>query len=428
MLNEVLKDKPAGHQIWTIGWETGPIYTPNDSPIKPRVSHYGIDNLVMTKAGLFYLIEGTGRLYQYEEGAAGNHGEFIRRDSSDGYGYNFGAVTFPWQDTIFSFGGYGYWNYNWNLRYYSDVSKAWNLQPINRKIYIAKALKGIHLDNNRGILFYQSPDSIVFEGLKQEPAPVHNSIFQYAFDLNTKQWEILGTLTSEMQVIQKKGFTIGVSKFGEIVMSDSKNNYAVYFIDPKENRILELQDKRLSTEIYAAYRPPRITDSHTRATTYFRDSTFTILLSPRKRFDFTIKREDLTIVPAKVYEPAIEPDQSLFTSTYSALALMEAFALLAVGLFLIRNRIKNRTTEPESASELFDGVESKILKALSERPETGMNTDDLDTILGTSAKTVDLRNKRRSIVIKSINRKFAELTKTEDPLMQPIRMEDDRRM
>lgn len=72
--------------------------------------------ILKNKTGLYVLIDQTGRIYK-----AVNESKtsltFTRVDSTYYWGYNGGAIEFSYNDTLFSFGGFGFWRTNGQLRY-----------------------------------------------------------------------------------------------------------------------------------------------------------------------------------------------------------------------------------------------------------------------------------------------------------------------
>ena len=86
--------------------------------------------LIKSKNKLYIVIDGTGRVYQ----ATSSSKEkicFTRIDSTYFIGYNGNAIIFEQNDTLFSFGGGGFWRTNGQLRYFSKQNHEWNIFKIN---------------------------------------------------------------------------------------------------------------------------------------------------------------------------------------------------------------------------------------------------------------------------------------------------------
>ena len=92
--------------------------------------------LLRNRNGLYMLVDGTGRLYKIERGKDGIN--YKRLDSTRFFGYNFGFVPFSYNDSIYSFGGYGFWKFNGQLRVFIDKRREWALTKLNTEIPFAK--------------------------------------------------------------------------------------------------------------------------------------------------------------------------------------------------------------------------------------------------------------------------------------------------
>ena len=80
-------------------------------------------HLFQTNTGLKAFFAGTGKVFQLDTASL----EIKRIDETVHHGYNFDSYQFVRNDTVFSFGGYGFWIQNNLLTYYSEVRKEWNL-------------------------------------------------------------------------------------------------------------------------------------------------------------------------------------------------------------------------------------------------------------------------------------------------------------
>ncbi len=89
--------------------------------------------LIKNKNGLYVLIDQTGRVYKASNETK-DELEFTRIDSTYYWGYNGSSIDFSFKDTLFSFGGGGFWRINGQLRYYSKVFNEWNISPISEEI------------------------------------------------------------------------------------------------------------------------------------------------------------------------------------------------------------------------------------------------------------------------------------------------------
>lgn len=429
ILDEIRRDLPVGAEIFWTGNHTSTPFLPAELP--DGKTHEGINHLTVTREGLFLNIDGTGKVFKWTIPAGERVTRFVRQDSSQGYGYNYKAFVFSRHDTVFSMGGYGYWNYNWNLRYFSKASRGWEILPVNKRIFISQFHHGVWVDQHRGELFLCSKDSIIDEGLKTyngDPTSLNTRIFLYRLNLDTRNWNTLGELTMDAKKIYDKGIRITSSPFGEILIQDSKANFPVRFIDAARNRILELKDKELSTRIYQSLFSHRLSGENLILISYFHNSHLTVFRGNKTRSDFRIDSADLKVLPLRLYEPL--PGPGISWSSMAWWILSGQTAVIGLLLFLYRRRKQqdNSEAEPEQPEELFSKSELQIIEALASASDHALSTEQIDEILGTANKSVDLKNKRRSLVIRSINQKFQAQFESGDSLIRTARMENDRRM
>ena len=68
-----------------------------------------------------YLNRTSGIIYKF------NKGELVRYDNSYDDKIHTGSLDFVYNDTLFRFGGYGYFSTNKNLIYFDDITKQWDL-------------------------------------------------------------------------------------------------------------------------------------------------------------------------------------------------------------------------------------------------------------------------------------------------------------
>jgi hypothetical protein len=92
-------------------------------------------NYLWFKNKLTIQLDGSGQLYQFEK-----NDSLTRIDNTCYEGYNFDAYNFVFNDTLFSLGGYGFWQFNSHLRYYDEKTAEWSARPTNKNIPIRVSL------------------------------------------------------------------------------------------------------------------------------------------------------------------------------------------------------------------------------------------------------------------------------------------------
>ncbi len=134
------------------------------------------------KGKMLIQLDGTGILL------ARDSGNTVKRlDSTFYQGYNFGAFNFVYKDTIFSLGGYGFWNFNGMLRYYNEKNHSWYIIKTNKQI-------PLRLWHNARIYYDERAQKIYAvytiprEEWSQEGGELDGKKYVQCLDLNSKKW------------------------------------------------------------------------------------------------------------------------------------------------------------------------------------------------------------------------------------------------
>lgn len=85
--------------------------------------------ILKTPQGMFLCTSGTGRVYKMviEQDSL----QLVRIDKTYFNGYNFESLYFNLDSTIFSYGGYGFWHINGDLRMFIHDVGEWDIKPTN---------------------------------------------------------------------------------------------------------------------------------------------------------------------------------------------------------------------------------------------------------------------------------------------------------
>ena len=136
--------------------------------------------LFSTQGGLKAVFPGTGKVFQLDTVA----GVVTRVDETYHHGYNFDSYQFVRKDTIYSFGGYGFWMQNNIMTYFSDVRKEWSLYtrapfPLTMPDLDSRRFQIANYDRANDILF------ILFTGNV------------YGFQFGKRTWKNYGRVNEE---------------------------------------------------------------------------------------------------------------------------------------------------------------------------------------------------------------------------------------
>lgn len=180
-----------------------------------------IYNTFEIKGHFFFVIAGTGQVYKFDPLKR----ILSRVDQTYYRGYNFGAFQFSHNDSLFSFGGIGFWHYN-NVQTFFDLqTKEWEMVKgkgdIPKRMYSTFA----GYSKREGKLFMlEIPDAFL--------VPTIQPLDFYEYDLKTNVWNKKGSVSVDFlnsferryaEVIWTNDLFIIPSINGDIIVDPIKN-------------------------------------------------------------------------------------------------------------------------------------------------------------------------------------------------------------
>jgi hypothetical protein len=185
-----------------------------------------IYNTFEIKGHFYFVIAGTGQVYEFDPVKR----ILSRVDQTFYRGYNFGALQFSHNDTLFSFGGIGFWHYNNVQTFFDFQTKEWELVKytgeIPKRIYTSFA----GYSKREGKLFMlEIPDVFV--------TPSIQPLNFYEYDLKKNVWNKKGSVSVDFlnsfenryaEVIWVNDLFIIPSSNGEIIVDPIKNTCYKY--------------------------------------------------------------------------------------------------------------------------------------------------------------------------------------------------------
>lgn len=380
-----------------------------------------LQHLVKTEHGLFMLIDGTGRVYKVEN--SGQGASAIRYDSTIFFGYNFGFQPFVWRDTIFSFGGYGYWKHNGHVRVFLEGKREWEIEQTNREVPFTRveypaAPHWMDLEKDRFWIGYAVRSH---EGIR-----IHDKDYRrvvdsvYVLDLKTKTWSCRGALANSIKVIlqAQASRSLGWSPWGQLIHHPEKSS--IYLLDYDNNELSVLSDAKSRS----------IANMLEETSILFVEGSTLFVGSVSGRIDSVfLTKSDFHRSGLPLYDPGSVSDGNDHATILMIGVGVSALVVLA-GLY-VRNRKETRvkiSTVGENPLNLFDEKEIEIVRFVFDRSRLGIGTriDELNKILGVENKTIEIQKKQRSDMLLSINRKWGYKTNGKE-LIEKKRLEEDKR-
>lgn len=413
---------------------------------------------IKTANGLFLQPGGSGRVYKVDLDKM----ELIRTDSTQLTGYNWGALTFSFKDTIYSLGGYGLWRNNGHLRFYRKASNEWEVKPLDTELPIGvwpHRLWWVDQGNGKLYVCQGLRDSINEGILKGYPKNIepNNKGAVFELDFSTMRWKSLGNVSKYGNLIGGK--PIGMSPWGLLIENDARNYVLCDFLN---NRIYEVP---------SVYNKIKIRPEHLKGFTFFVDSVFYYGDVYKNTFDsIKLTTKDLLFTGEVFYVErqgrAIPNGEKILLGGMLGLGLFGLFlfwkgrkvkfrkkSALASNLNndlhgLPNGKPENPTHEisthsgveriPGEPASLGHGknrlqlteVEKSLIKLLLslEKKRRMASVHDLDKVLGVAGKPESTRKKIRNDAINSINQKVSFRVPGLSRLIESRRSEFDRRI
>lgn len=401
--------------------------------------------MLMKSAGKLYArISATGIVYELVPDWEKRICRFRRLDVTTHFGYNIDAFEFSYAGNLYNLGGYGYWRWNGQLRSYNHRMKEWVITPLDREIPVAIGSPMCHvwLDSSQGVIY-----SLGFikgnEALRGDPIRRDDSSF--VLDLKTFEWKAIGnSLPTELAggihrqlAVSDSGLLINLG--GNICFWNVKRNMQRTLInDTIRAALLTLREN-----YYIWFEGNKLLLGNA-----VKGTIDSLIISP----------EDFVDSGKPVYLP-------LNQRSYTLPLFAGVIPLLAVSLWLFRrrsrksipDRVDHASTQtvsqpfpvpveeemhPESSNdseeplmaglEPFDAVEKSLLSLLIEhhqKQQRKTTTQEVNRILGVANKTLDMQKRKRSDVIRAINRKYHLVHPERSPeLIVKMRSEMDGRL
>jgi hypothetical protein len=386
-------------------------------------------HLIKNRKGLYLLPDGTGRVYKVE--GKGKELKIVRQDSTLFFGYNFGFFPFSYNDTLYSFGGYGFWRFNGHLRTFVSQKGEWELEDLNRELPFTRvgySASPKWLDQRNGKFWIGfAIDSR--EGINKEGKDFKNVIDSvYVLDLHKKVWVTVGGLSSNTREIANTlvNRNLGSSPWGQLIHDPTKS--VIFLLDFSKNELLSLnpEDTRSVTRLFEQG-----------SILFFEDSTLFVGLASRSLDSVSLSKARFIKTGNQVYYPVGSTMQQIrsFSANRNTFWAVVGLAVIVLSYFLFFKKKKSlnvsQTQESLNGSpvKLFDDKESEIVRLVVAKSSKGLgiSIEEMNKCLGVSHKNAEIQKKQRSETLISINRKWRFKNGSQQLLIKSRRIEQDKR-
>ncbi len=369
--------------------------------------------LIKTKNGLYILIDGTGKVFKAVN-LTKNVLQFDRIDSTYYFGNSFYSIDFALNDTIYSFGGYGFWHNNGQLRHF-NTSKEWSISKVKNIRNTINYIQNFQLENN--VLYYIEPPNI------NEESDLNSPNFNIVkFDIIKKINIILGRLNNKIKI--SGDFMVNLPSLNGTIINSERNILLLNFNDNKvyklkNEHILEVLLDKSGTTLQITFEK----DGKIFYTNYPDTSLKTIPISIN---DFKLESYSL-------YEP-------IYNNTkwgILGLSVLILFLISASKIIVSKKNSKKDTEilicnpiiKQEINNNSFNNIEKALIEQLIEKNKHGkfLTVDDINSYLGTKKKSIEIQKSIRTDAINRINHKFNNICNVDSILIQRIRSLEDAR-
>ena len=395
------------------------------------------------KGDIVVQLDGTGKLLKPD-----SIGGLRRMDSTLYEGYNFGAFNFVYKDTIFSLGGYGFWQFNGQLRYFSEANNSWSAIKTNTLVPVRQWYNAqVYFDVAEEKIY--TVYGIPHEEWVMEAVAFDEQLYVQCLDLKTKFWWDKPKI-ADREVIKGSGWAAmamfnapqGLIAFvlKEVKLFDFRNNRLghiniskarvlsdnwyqsehlimhssgnkLFFINPAKRRIDSVQFSEADiqwtdTPLYADAKDFPISESKAIVLSMVLMAGISGFIFWKRRRD--LQRRGLPTVEVLEHHPQIveAPTEQLVPEN--------------------RDMISAR---PVPFTDTLTTVEKGLLELILKNSAAGKMTSVLQVneVLGIAKKDVKSQNNIRASTLQMINHKFTAYSGLHDELIMKQRTAFDKR-
>ena len=372
--------------------------------------------IVKNKKGLFILIEGTGQVYKASD-TTNDQIAFKRIDSTIFSGNNFSSLVFSKKDTLYSFGGYGYWHLNGQLRFFNEGFE-WNVKKISKEF--STDMNYSYYDARDSKIYYVASkfgEDVAFKELNDN----HEII---ELDLKTYENKVLGIATKEFTKLNKPGNFLYLPSLNGIIIKSAND---LLLLNYKDNAIYKLTNENIKNEFRK--------NSNEKYGNFF-EKNGKIYFTNYPEYEvrtIPININDFTLEPYGIYDPISEVN-------YFFLTVVSIFlGVIAVVIFILVKKRKSYKSKIELQTPIiepieiyeneFTTIENRLIELIiaSNLNARQITIDQINNSLGISKKSIEVQKKVRGDAINRINHKFKLLFNKEVLFIERYRSDSDRR-
>jgi hypothetical protein len=374
---------------------------------------------------IYVHIFSTGLVYKSISKNAIDSLTFKRLDKTDHYGYNINAFPFTYKNKLYNIGGYGFWHWNGQLRIFIDKAREWDIVKLNKEYPVAIDYPGsffwISEQTQKLYSFSYIKGNDAIKSKDEKTIQRIDTVLE--LDLSSHEWKEKGILNKKLVngITPQKCYSVLDS--GILVSPDAP---ILLYLNLLANRV----DTLKNIEYYLFF-----SGTSQDALYWYKNRFFYKATNAGRTLDsLYLNVNDLSRSNQQIY---LNQSNRSFSNFYYLLLLLPILILFFYRKYFKLNlketpEIKNLIlNSPYKSPDLFDEIEKSVIILLFENAKTkGLrtSTDEINRILGVGNKSVDMQKRKRSDIIKSINKKYEILFPGTNALIIRVKSQLDARL
>ena len=431
------------HEIALLNIITTDSINPLNIQLNSGTFNFGLDtktfrHIALIKKGKDTWIQplGTGQLFKIEKNKSSY--TLIRIDSTVHSGVSFEAFTFELNDTIFQYGGAGFWHMRGIMTYFSTQTNEWELYPSNTIVNGYDDFENIikyKVDASTNKLY--ATKSLAYSNMPKDFS-LNNIDSCFEFDFHKNTWTNLGA-TNPALIKTLQSATYYNYNINEILVFQNYLDY--YWIDFSKNEYGKVKYdsnqrmKQAWLSLYSTKETYQSLQFNLGNTAYL----VKILSGNKLSYaTYTIDAADIDRSTVQYVYKVENPLAHFFFHTVIPYFTpsVSITLLIAFGIFFIVYRQRKKRVPKEVTARLnynfyhsLTIIEKELLQVLYLNHQKGesISTKVINKIIGVQNKDVLTQNKSRSDHFLKINQKYKLSTQQQLPLIVKTRDSIDKR-
>jgi hypothetical protein len=362
--------------------------------------------------GIYFFEQCTNKVFLFDL----KNQSFKRLDQTYYRGNNCRSYRFLANNTIYSLGGYGFWQTNNLLTYFDKRSDEW--EAVNS---LGTPPKGIfrgysaYLPERKEIISFSNFSHHISEnGGKLD---MDNHIYRFSFAQN--KWEMIGDISLEpiksiltnLELIQRDDVYYSGQYFLIQSYHETVGVRVFYFINPRTLAVSKFEDKAQEFSTFAIVGDRRDNNQIYRSGPYIFNFLTQAKMGSGKRF-FKVNMDELA--KRAVFIGYLTDKPWYFSNWFLGFLLLTIFA----GIFklwynrrLFLPKSKKTIKETAFSPEILDDISKNVIhELLNHVDQEGIDVITITDLLGLSELAPDAQRYKRSALINELNGKLALLT------------------